>query len=152
MPVLVRGGRPRRRPRFIALDVRVPRSSRYRIRDAGAPRRQELAVEPRPAADALRGLVLDDLGATSTVEDVDDSGFSLGREGRVVRVRISAEQLETCIDRMEESAHRAMGLEPPWRSSGSLAAVHILAETAMAEEGTTVIIDDSVVRRDPPPA
>lgn len=85
---------------------------------------------------------------------MDDSGFSLRRagEGGVVRVRVSAEQLESCIDRMEESAHRAMGLEPPWRSSASLAAVHILAETAMADEGMTVVIDDSVVRRDPPPA
>jgi hypothetical protein len=130
-----------------------PLELRFRTGDAEpSPRRQEPAIEPRPPADVLRRLVLDDLARTFTVEDEDDCGFSLRRAGRVVRVRISAPDLESCLGRMEESAHRALGVEPPWRSAVSLAAVHILAETAMADEGMTVVLDDSVVRRDPPPA
>lgn len=60
--------------------------------------------------------------------------------------------MERYLGQIEESAYRAMGLEPAWRSSVSLAAVHILAEAAMADEDMKVIIDDdAVVRRDPPP-
>ena len=105
----------------------------------------------RPDPVSMRKLVIDDLAETFTVGDIDSHGFSLERDGRRIRVLLSPEQLDSYIANMEDSAFRAMGIEPPWKSGVALSAVHILEEAAMAGEGVGVVIDGDVIRREPAP-
>ena len=98
----------------------------------------------------MREQVIGELSGAFQLSDVDSFGFSLEREGQRVRVLISAEQLAAYIAEIENSAFQAMGIEPAWKSGLSLSAVHIAEEAAMADTGTTVIIDGNIIRREPP--
>lgn len=108
-------------------------------------------TEPRPTADTLRTQVIDELSNVFAVRSVDPVQFVLEKNGRLIPVRISANQIDAYMTGIEESAFSAMGMEPKWLSSLSLVAVHILEEVAMAELGASVIVDGLVIRRDPPP-
>lgn len=104
----------------------------------------------RPGAAALRELVIDELSGTFVVHGVDQSGFLLECQEKLIRVDIAADQMDVYTLGIEDSAFDVIGIEPRWRSSLSLVAVHILEEVAIAELGQRVIIDGLVIRRDPP--
>lgn len=107
--------------------------------------------EPRPDGPRARDLLVQELTKRYEVSLIDDSGFSLARDGKVVRVELAADQLDTYLTQVEDSAHNDIGLEARWRSALSLTAVHVTEEVAMAEPGMSVVVDGAEIRRDPPP-
>lgn len=106
----------------------------------------------RPDRGVLRRLVIDGLRGTFEVRDVDAAGFVLQRGEAITPVHLTAAQLGHYLATIEDSAFDALGLEPRWRSSVSLATVHIMEEAAMATPAMAVILDGTEIRRDPPPS
>ncbi len=105
----------------------------------------------RPDAASFRDSVIAELGRTFAIDEIDEAGFSLARSGRSIRVELSSARLaEHAID-IEESAHRALGIDPAWRSAAALVAVHITEEAAMATPGMKIVLKDGRIRRDPAP-
>lgn len=100
----------------------------------------------------MRELVLADLSRTFHVHDLDPAGFTLERDGKRIRVHLSAAQVEHHVTDIEDSAYWAMGMEPRWKSGVSLTAVHVMEEAAMATPGMSVVIDGTTIRREPRPA
>lgn len=108
----------------------------------------------RPGGEQLRDMIMDDLARHFVVHGRDRRGFWLRRDGRDdldVRVWASPAEMERYLIDMEQDAYDAMGLEPPWMSALSRARVHLRDEAAMAEPGTSIVIDGDVVRRDRTP-
>lgn len=89
-------------------------------------------IEKRPTAQTVRELVPEDVGRSFRVHDIDSAGFTLEGNQKMIRVQLSAVQVERYVSDIEDSAFDAIGIEPRWKSGISVAAVHVLEEVVMA--------------------